>query len=135
MSGSRPTSRRPKSAIWRSASRSNISVDARPDTTYNGHVQVIGGAATNQFALLPDPNPSGNFTKITQRIPVRIAIDHGPKPKLAPGMMVEVDINITGNGTTNQRAQQKPIPTRSEQIKANGQASQAQSRPARDQPQ
>ena len=97
----------------------NISVDARPDITYTGHVQVIGDAATNQFALLPDPNPSGNFTKITQRIPVRIAIDHGPKPKLAPGMMVEVDINITGNGTTNKRAQQKPIPTRAEQIKPN----------------
>ncbi|AWN15350.1 HlyD family secretion protein [Salinisphaera sp. LB1] len=102
----------------------DISVDARPNTTYKGHVQVIGGAATNQFALLPNPNPSGNFTKITQRIPVRIAIDQGPKPKLAPGMMVEVDIDITGNGTTNQRAQQKPIPTRAEQIpsdKANAQ--------------
>ncbi|MES1953745.1 HlyD family secretion protein [Salinisphaera hydrothermalis] len=94
----------------------NISVDARPDTTYKGHVQVIGDAATNQFALLPDPNPSGNFTKITQRIPVRIAIDQGPKPKLAPGMMVEVDIDITGKGTTDKRAQQKPIETRAEQI-------------------
>lgn len=76
-----------------------INVDARPDTHYSGHVKVIGNAATNQFALLPDPNPSGNFTKITQRIPVRIAIDHGPKPKLAPGMMVEVDIDISGSGS------------------------------------
>lgn len=75
-----------------------IHVDARPDSHYTGHVQVIGNAATNQFAMLPDPNPSGNFTKITQRIPVRIAIDHGAKARLAPGMMVEVDIDITGNG-------------------------------------
>lgn len=94
----------------------DIHVDARPDIHYHGHVQVIGDAATNQFALLPDPNPSGNFTKITQRIPVRIAIDHGPKPKLAPGMMVEVDINITGNGSTHERAQQRPIRTRTEQV-------------------
>lgn len=94
----------------------DIHVDARPDSTYKGHVQVIGGAATNQFALLPNPNPSGNFTKITQRIPVRIAIDKGPKHKLAPGMMVEPDIDITGNGTTDQRAQQTPIKTRAQQI-------------------
>ncbi|NNC23677.1 HlyD family secretion protein [Salinisphaera sp. USBA-960] len=73
-----------------------IHVDARPDTDYSGTVQVIGHAATNQFNLLPPPNPSGNFTKITQRIPVRISIDHGPKKKLSPGMMVEVDIATSG---------------------------------------
>lgn len=93
-----------------------IHVDARPDTTYTGHVQVIGGAATNQFALLPDPNPSGNFTKITQRIPVRIAIDRGNKIQLSPGMMVEVDIDITSSASTDARQQQRPIKTRDEQI-------------------
>src|SRR5699024_5878415 len=72
-----------------------IDVDAYPDAHFDGHVQVIGAAATNQFALLPNPNPSGNFTKITQRIPVRIRIDNGPKQKLAPGMMVEVHIDTT----------------------------------------
>ena len=71
-----------------------ISVDAYPDESFTGHVQVIGQAATSQFALLPNPNPSGNFTKITQRIPVRILIDHGPKARLSPGMMVVVDIDI-----------------------------------------
>ena len=94
-----------------------ITVDARPDTTYTGHIQVIGGAATNQFALLPDPNPSGNFTKITQRIPVRIAIDHGPKIQVSPGMMVEVDIDITGDGTTDARHQQAPIRTRADEVR------------------
>lgn len=85
-----------------------INVDARPDTHYSGHVKVIGNAATNQFALLPNPNPSGNFTKITQRIPVRIAIDHGPKPKLAPGMMVEVDINTSDSGSDPKDQRQHP---------------------------
>lgn len=92
-----------------------IHVDAWPDTTYQGHVQVIGQAATNQFALLPNPNPSGNFTKITQRIPVRIAIDQGPLLKLSPGMMVEVDIDITHNGnaenTTRQTAAKRHTAT------------------------
>lgn len=73
----------------------DIHVDALPNAQFRGHIQVIGRAATNQFALLPDPNPSGNFTKITQRIPVRIAIDHGPIARLGPGMMVEVDIDTT----------------------------------------
>ena len=76
----------------------DIHVDAYPNQTFKGRVQVVGHAATSQFALLPDPNPSGNFTKITQRIPVRIRIDQGPKKKLSPGMMVEVDIDVSGHG-------------------------------------
>lgn len=73
----------------------SMEVDAHPDIDYSGHILVIGHAATNQFSLLPNPNPSGTFTKVTQRIPVRIAIDHGPRRKLSPGMMVEVDIDKT----------------------------------------
>jgi len=73
-----------------------ITVDAFPDQTFSGHVAIIGRAATSQFALLPDPNPSGNFTKITQRIPVRIRFDDGPTDLIGPGMMVGVDIDISG---------------------------------------
>uniref|UniRef100_UPI0013A67FE9 HlyD family secretion protein n=1 Tax=Salinicola peritrichatus TaxID=1267424 RepID=UPI0013A67FE9 len=72
-----------------------ITVDAFPDQSFSGHVAVIGRAATSQFALLPDPNPSGNFTKITQRIPVRIRFDDGPIDLIGPGMMVEVDIDVS----------------------------------------
>ena len=71
----------------------NVSVDAYPDETFLGKVAIIGNAATSEFALLPTPNPSGNFTKITQRLPVRIAIDQQSR-KLRPGMMVEVNIDI-----------------------------------------
>ena len=73
-----------------------IQVDAHPDQRFSGRVQVIGRAATSQFALLPNPNPSGNFTKITQRIPVRIALEAGPLGLIGPGMMVEVDIDVSG---------------------------------------
>ncbi|MBT5666712.1 MAG: HlyD family secretion protein, partial [Rhodospirillaceae bacterium] len=52
-----------------------------------------GNTTTAEFALLPSPNPSGNFTKITQRLPVRIAIDQKER-LLRPGMMVEVNIDI-----------------------------------------
>lgn len=70
-----------------------VSIDAYPDRSFEGRLERIGNAATNQFALLPAPNPSGNFTKITQRLPVRIAIDQ-VDDLLKPGMMAEVSIEI-----------------------------------------
>ncbi|MFP6773843.1 MAG: HlyD family secretion protein [Alphaproteobacteria bacterium] len=70
-----------------------ISVDAYPDLVVVGEVVRIGNAATNQFALLPSPNPSGSFTKITQRLPVKIAVPQ-TDGLLRPGMMVEVEIAI-----------------------------------------
>lgn len=73
--------------------KADIRVDAYPGKVFSGEVFRTGQAATNKFALLPDPNPSGNFTKITQRLPVRIVLtekDHA----LRPGMMVEVDIAL-----------------------------------------
>lgn len=64
-----------------------ITVDALPGRTFEGTVERTGHAATSEFALLPNPNPSGNFTKITQRLPVRIAIEQ-EEGRLKPGMMV-----------------------------------------------
>ncbi len=71
--------------------KADIKVDAYPDRVFEGEVFRIGRAATSKFALLPDPNPSGNFTKITQRLPVRIHLSQ-KDPVLRPGMMVEVHI-------------------------------------------
>ncbi|MCX7365628.1 MAG: HlyD family secretion protein [Alphaproteobacteria bacterium] len=70
-----------------------VSVDAYPDDRFVGRVARIGSATTARFALIPTPNPSGNFTKITQRMPVKIDMVEMPKP-LTPGMMVEVEIDI-----------------------------------------
>lgn len=72
-----------------------VSVDAYPGRVFAGAVERIGDAATNQFALLPSPNPSGNFTKITQRVPVRIKVDQPEDNPLRPGMMAEVDIDAS----------------------------------------
>lgn len=68
-----------------------IRVDAYPGQVFKGEVLRIGQAATNRFALLPDPNPSGNFTKITQRLPLRVKLVD-KDARLRPGMMVEVII-------------------------------------------
>jgi len=71
----------------------DIRVDAYPGQKFAGEIHRVGQVATSKFALLPDPNPSGNFTKITQRLPVRILFAE-KDPALRPGMMVEVQIAI-----------------------------------------
>lgn len=75
--------------------KADVHVDAYPGKVFKGEVFRIGQAATNRFALLPDPNPSGNFTKITQRLPLRVKL-LDKEATLRPGMMVEVYI-ATGN--------------------------------------
>ncbi len=70
-----------------------FTVDAYPDERFEGVVTRIGYAATSQFSLLPTNNPSGSFTKITQRLPVKIALS-GIDHRMRPGMMVEVNIRV-----------------------------------------
>ena len=70
-----------------------ITVDAYPGRVFEARVTLIGNSATSAFALLPNPNPSGSFTKITQRVPIRLAIRQDGL-MLKPGMMVEVSIDI-----------------------------------------
>ncbi len=72
-----------------------ITVDAYPGLKFQGNVMVIGAAAASQFALIPPNNASGNFTKVTQRIPLRISIkttDNDQGLYLRPGMSVKIKI-------------------------------------------
>ncbi|MGA2955239.1 MAG: HlyD family secretion protein [Thermodesulfobacteriota bacterium] len=68
-----------------------VEVDAFPGRDFEGRVEFIGSAASSEFALLPSENPSGNFIKVTHRIPVRVSVQD-PKNMLKPGMMVVVAI-------------------------------------------
>jgi membrane fusion protein (multidrug efflux system) len=72
----------------------NVKADAFPGHVFKGQVESIGAAAISEFALLPSDNPSGNFIKITQRLPVRIFIKD-PENLLKPGMMVVVAIEAS----------------------------------------
>ena len=72
-----------------------VKVDAYPGRKFNGKVTIIGSATTSQFSLIPSANPSGQFVKVTQRIPVRISVDDSDN-LLKPGMMVTVAIKIEG---------------------------------------
>ena len=69
-----------------------VAVDAYPGEAFQGRVERIGHAANSQYALLPRLNESGTFTKVTQRLEVRIAVD-GNDGRLRPGMMVDVLID------------------------------------------
>jgi membrane fusion protein, multidrug efflux system len=67
-----------------------IEVDTFPGKVVHGHVDSIAPASGQEFALLPPDNATGNFTKVVQRIPVKIALDAESTPSIAlrPGMSV-----------------------------------------------
>jgi membrane fusion protein (multidrug efflux system) len=73
----------------------SIDVDTFSGTTVHGYVDSIAPASGQEFALLPPDNATGNFTKIVQRIPVKIDIDkNGPLfGMLRPGMSVEPTVD------------------------------------------
>jgi membrane fusion protein, multidrug efflux system len=72
-----------------------INVDTFDGTVVHGHVESVAPASGQQFALLPPDNATGNFTKIVQRIPVKIAVDADDPlvGQLRPGMSVEPSID------------------------------------------
>jgi membrane fusion protein, multidrug efflux system len=75
-----------------------IKIDAFPGVLLHGKVEEISPASGSQFALLPPDNATGNFTKVVQRIPVKIALDpgHPLQDRLRPGLSTEVTIHPSG---------------------------------------
>jgi membrane fusion protein (multidrug efflux system) len=73
----------------------DVSVDAYKGTTFKGRVESIGPASQNTFSLIPAQNATGNFVKVTQRLPVRISIVDAPADKpLRVGMSVETSVLV-----------------------------------------
>jgi membrane fusion protein (multidrug efflux system) len=73
----------------------DFTVDAYPGRHFQGHVESLSPATGARFALLPPDNATGNFTKVVQRLPVRVAVDGGVDERhpLRPGMSVVVTIS------------------------------------------
>ncbi len=70
-----------------------FSVDAYPGQTFHGTVESVSPATGARFSLLPPDNATGNFTKVVQRSPVRIAVSaQDPQRPLRPGMSADVTI-------------------------------------------
>jgi membrane fusion protein, multidrug efflux system len=74
--------------------RARIRVDTFPGHTLRGHIQAFAPASGAEFALLPPDNATGNFTKVVQRISVKIVIDDadGLTDRLVPGMSVSASV-------------------------------------------
>jgi len=81
--------------LMRPGQPATIEVDSLPGVELRGHVESIAPGTGAEFSLLPPQNATGNFTKIVQRVPVRIAIDAGPEARkvLVAGLSVDVTVD------------------------------------------
>jgi membrane fusion protein (multidrug efflux system) len=80
-----------------------IAIDMFPGQVVHGHVDSLAPASGQEFALLPPDNATGNFTKVVQRIPVKIALDGGAMFELRPGMSVIPTIETRTHASTAPR--------------------------------
>lgn len=85
-----------------------FTVDAFGDHIFHGHIESFAPGTGSQFALLPPENATGNFTKIVQRVPVKIALDPGDPliARLRPGLSAEAVIDVR-----DEPAREPPAPT------------------------
>ena len=74
----------------------DVDVDAIPGVTFTGTVNSIQAGTGSAFALLPPDNASGNFTKVVQRIPVKVEFDKGQAhlDELREGMSAEATVHL-----------------------------------------
>jgi membrane fusion protein (multidrug efflux system) len=75
-----------------------IHLDAYPDAPIRGHVASIGRGTGSEFSVLPAQNASGNWVKVTQRVPVRIVIDGTPGREMIAGLSADVTIDTKPPG-------------------------------------
>src|SRR3546814_3082994 len=81
--------------------RAEISCDAYPELTVRGHVLTIGAGTGSEFSVLPAQNATGNWVKVTQRVPVRIAFDEKPSRDMIAGLSADVRV-FTGDGRSEE---------------------------------
>lgn len=88
-----------------------IAIDAFPGQSFQGRVEQIAPMSGNESSLLPTDNATGNFTKVVQRIPVRIELRPGQTDLslLRPGMSAEVRIDTLGAKVTAYSREKLPI--------------------------
>jgi membrane fusion protein (multidrug efflux system) len=70
-----------------------LTLDAYPETPLHGHVESFGGGTGAIFSILPAQNATGNWVKVVQRVPVRIAIDEATSLPLRAGLSVDVEVD------------------------------------------
>jgi membrane fusion protein (multidrug efflux system) len=95
--------------LMRAGQPATIHVDALSGTDLHGTVVSFSPGTGSQFALLPPQNATGNFTKIVQRVPVRIHIDAGQETRnvLLPGLSVTVSVDTRSGRESAKRLEQE----------------------------
>jgi membrane fusion protein (multidrug efflux system) len=76
----------------RPGQRAEVRFDAYPDVKLKGHVASIGAGTGSEFSMLPAQNATGNWVKVTQRVPVRIALDDASPRQLRAGLSAKVKV-------------------------------------------
>jgi len=71
-----------------------VTFDAYPGVKLRGHVASIGAGTGSEFSVLPAQNANGNWAKVTQRVPVRIAIDEKSPRQLIAGLSADVRVDV-----------------------------------------
>lgn len=74
--------------------RATIEIDAYPGTDFKAHVQSVGAGTGSEFAIIPAQNANGNWVKVTQRVPVRIAFDGHPARPMIAGLSSTVTVYL-----------------------------------------
>jgi len=75
--------------------KAKLEIDAYPNEEFEGHIESLSAATGARFALLPPDNASGNFVKVTQRVPVKIVLDkEDPQHPLRAGMSVNAIVAV-----------------------------------------
>ena len=82
----------------------DVTVDMFPGQVVHGHVDSLAPASGQEFALLPPDNATGNFTKVVQRVPVKITLDGNAPILLRPGMSVIPTITTHARGAVSANA-------------------------------
>ncbi len=83
-----------------------VKIDSIPNKLFRGHVASVAPATGARFSILPPENATGNFTKIVQRVPVRIVLDHEEEAagQLRPGLSVTARVNTAPARPTEERS-------------------------------
>ncbi|MBN9506957.1 MAG: HlyD family secretion protein [Altererythrobacter sp.] len=80
----------------RAGQSAEVRFDAYPGLALKGHVASIGAGTGSEFSVLPAQNATGNWVKVTQRVPVRVAIDEASPRPLIAGLSADVTVFIDG---------------------------------------
>ena len=96
-------------ALMRVGQPVTVKVDALDGAELRGRVASFSPGTGAQFSLIPPENATGNFTKIVQRVPVRISIEAGPEARrvLRPGLSVEVTVDTISAKGSRDRIEQE----------------------------